>query len=184
MPRIEDTASITQLLKNADSGNLNEVLSLTYDELKKIAQSFFTGKKKSSSIQPTVLVHEAFLRLQQKKGFEFKSRGHFFAFLGTIMRHVLIDHFRSEHAEKRGGLQTDITLVTGFGSHEKNWNLFDLDRALSFLERKDTRKARVVELKFFAGATHPEIAEVLGVSIATVERDWVFARAWLHAELT
>jgi len=179
-----DIGDITQLLQNSDSGDLDEVLNLTYNELKKIARSFFSGQENAHTIQPTVLVHEAFMKLQNKKGLDFQSRGHFYAFLGTIMRHVLVDYIRKKKAEKRGSGYSEVTMVTGLGSTPSKWDILDVDRSLNRLEKKNARRARVVELKFFAGATNQEIADVLEVSLATIERDWALARAWLHKDLT
>src|SRR5262249_42837332 len=130
------------------------------------------------------LVHEAWLRLAPHGGMSVRGRGHFLAIAARAMRHVLVDNARRVHAQKRGGDRERVALLDEpAATHERDPDLLAVDEALTRLAQLDPRKARVVELRFFGGLELEETAEVLGVSVATVKRDWVLAKAWLHREI-
>jgi RNA polymerase sigma-70 factor, ECF subfamily len=153
-----------------------------YEELQRIASIHLSRSARTPSLQATQLVHEAWLRLHDRG---WKSKTHFLALASRAMRHVLIDTIRARLADKRGGGALQVTLAPGAeiitgGSME---NMIAVDQVLTQLAEKDERKARVVELRFFAGCEFAEIAEALEVSEATVKRDWEFARTWMYARL-
>lgn len=155
-----------------------------YAELKAIADREFRRQPAGHTLQATALVNEAWLRVASKPG-GFQGRTHFLGYAAQAMRHVLVDHARRRHAAKRGGEQQRVTLVTGDGREpaEAPADVLDLDAALEKLAQQQPRMARVIELRFFAGATIEEIAADLGVSHMTVSEDWRKARVWLAREL-
>ncbi|MEE9296174.1 MAG: sigma-70 family RNA polymerase sigma factor [Phycisphaerae bacterium] len=180
--------NVTRLLAELGSGDgsaVSRMFPLVYDELRALAASFFTGKVSNQTLQPTALVHEAYLRLVDQTHQDWTDRAHFMGVAAKAMRRLLIDHLRARQAQKRGGLQHRVTLddsalaVSGAGILDA----LALEEALEKLGRLDERKARVVELRFFCGLTNESVAHVLGVSRATVVDDWSFARAWLAVEL-
>jgi RNA polymerase sigma factor (TIGR02999 family) len=173
-------------LNCGDEGAARELLPLLYDELRTLAARQFRGQPAGHTLQPTVLVHEAFLRLVGHSSGGWKDRHHFFAVAATAMRQILVNHARAKNAGKRGGggprpllLNDD---VVGVGS--QNLDVLDLNDAMERLAAIDPRKHRVVELRFFAGLTVPEVAEVVAASVTTVESDWRAAKAWLSVELS
>jgi len=154
-----------------------------YEDLRKLARGRIAKAAGSPTMQPTELVHEAYLRLQGRD-LESNDRSHFVAIAARAMRFVLVDESRRKHSLKRGGMggvRVDLTHLAQEGTME--WDVLDVDEALSELEAIDERKARVVELRFFAGATTEETAATLGVSVDTVKRDWRYTRRWLSARL-
>lgn len=159
---------------------------LVYEELKTLAGFFLRRERSSHTLQPTALVHEAFLRLSDNSAASslLQDRGRFLSLASQIMRHILVDYARRRGAKKRGGDQVHVAL-NDFGEVplENEDYLVALDEALTRLARIDTRQAKVVELRFFAGLSIQEAAEVLQLSTATVERDWAFSKAWLHREV-
>jgi len=167
---------------DADAGR--ELLPVLYDELKRIAARQFRGQAAGHTLQPTILVHEAFLRLVGK-GAAFEDRAHFFAVAATAMRQILVNHARATNADKRGGgakavaLNNDVA-DTGGGAEI---DVLALHEALEELERIDQRKHRVIELRFFAGLTVEEIAQAMDLSKTTIESEWRAARAWLNVKL-
>ena len=181
----EDT--ITQLLAGWSSGDreaAERVLPLVYEELHRIAARQLRGEREAHTLQATAIVHEAYLRLVGQAGLEWPSRAHFFAFSSHLIRRILVDHARRRNRAKRGGLAQKVTLFEVADlALEKSPDLVALDEALARLEKRDPRRATVVELKFFGGLTLDEIAEQLGISPETVSRDWRSARAWLYSEL-
>ena len=168
---------------DADAGR--ELLPVLYDELKRIAGRQFRGQAVGHTLQPTILVHEAFLRLVGKPA-AFQDRAHFFAVAATAMRQILVNHARASNADKRGGgakavaLNHDVPDTAG-GSEI---DVLALNEALEELARIDQRKHRVIELRFFAGLTVEEIAEAMGLSKTTIESEWRAARAWLNVKLS
>src|SRR5690606_16048081 len=171
-------------LRDGDPQALDRVLPLVYDELRALARSQLRNERSAHTLNATALVHEAFLRLNQREQLEPADRGHFFAIAAQAMRRVLIDHARSRNRIKRGGGQRAITLDEGaFLTDEAAEELVALDQALERLAAANERAARVVEQRFFAGLTLEETAAVLGVSLKTVQRDWILARAWLRKEI-
>lgn len=179
--------TITQLLAGWSSGDqeaAERVLPLVYDELRRIASRQLRRERDAHTLQATAIVHEAYLRLVGQAGLDWPSRAHFFAFSAHLIRRILVDYARRRNRAKRGGLAEKITLVEIADlTLEKGPDLMALDEALSNLEKRDPRKATVVELKFFAGLTLEEIAEQLGISSETVSREWRRARAWLLSAL-
>ncbi len=173
--------------QGADDPGAAELLQLLYGELRAMAGKRLQAERTAHTLQPTALVHEAYMRLEGQRN-RFHNRQHFLALAARAMRRVLVDHARRKVAHKCGGEAVRVTL-SGFEEApgvvvESEVDPIDLDRALHRLARLDERQVRVVELRFYAGATVEETALALGVSAATVEREWRMARAWLRRELT
>lgn len=178
---------ITALLRAHATGDrqaLEELLPLVYGELRRIARGRLGHEQAGHTLAPTELVHEAFLKLVPIRNVDWQSRAHFYAIASRAMRNVLIDHAVRRGAAKRGGGAHAVTLDDVDASREEPLDeLIALGEALERLERIEPRQARVVECRFFGGLSLDETAEALGISAATVSRDWMFARAWLHREL-
>ncbi len=178
---------VTLLLRNfqpGDNSTASRLMELIYPELKKLAKVQFRSERPGHFLQPTALVHEAYLRLVQHEHHDWESRAHFYAAAANLMRRILIDCARARNAEKRNGERTAITLDQELVlSKEQSMDLLDLDEALSELEQLSPRQARVVELRYFAGLSVPEVARALGVNPRSVDRDWATARAWLRGRL-
>ena len=178
---------LTQLLQQWNCGDddaLAELTPLVYEELRRLAHHYMEGERPNHTLQTTALVNEAYLRLADQTNPNWQSRAHFFAAAARAMRQILVSYARSNRAQKRGGGGAKIELEeTAIISPEQSREIVDLHEALERLDTLDSRKARVVELKYFGGLNHDEIAEVMKVSTVTVRRDWVFAKAWLHNEL-
>ena len=179
---------VTQILRDWQSGDKSaaeRLFPLVYDELKRQARKYLRRERVNHTLQPTALVHEAYLRLIDQTGLTAETRTHFFAVAARLMRQILVDHARTRNAEKRGGAAErfsieDIEILPDQSAAD----LLELDEALQRLEAIDERKCRVVDLRFFGGLSENEIAEVLGVSEKTVRRDWHFAKLWLFRELS
>lgn len=186
-----DTANqgrTTLLLAQAGRGEpaaLAGLTALVYDELRDLAAAYLRRERAGHSLQPTALVHEAFIKLVDSSGLQATDRRHFFAIAANTMRRVLVEHARTRGAAKRGGGRHRVSL-TGVqaGGPESEVEVVALDEALKKLATFDERQARIVELRFFGGLAVDEVAELLGVSKRTVEGDWTMARAWLLRELT
>ena len=178
---------VTQLLadwSDGDDSALGELTPLVYEELRRLAHHFMEGQRSDHTLQTTALVDEAYLRLADQTAPTWQNRAHFFAVAARAMRHILVDYARSNQARKRGGGAVKIELdEAAIFSPQESEAIVDLHEALERLGSLDSRKARVVELKYFAGLNHDEIAEVMKISAVTVRRDWTFARAWLRDEL-
>ena len=178
---------VTQLLADGSRGNdaaLAELTPLIYEELKCLAHHFMEGQRPDHTLQTTALVNEAYLRLADQTNPNWQSRAHFFAVAARAMRQILVSYARSNRAQKRGGGGARIELdEAAILSPEQSKEIIDLHEALERLGTLDSRKARVVELKFFGGLNYDEIAEVLKIARMTVRRDWEFARVWLYTEL-
>jgi RNA polymerase sigma factor (TIGR02999 family) len=178
---------VTQLLahwSHGDDAALGELTPLVYEELRRLAHHHMGGQRPDHTLQTTALVNEAYLRLAGQTNPSWQNRAHFFAVAARAMRQILVNYAKSSRAQKRGGGAVKVELDEGaLVSPEKSKEIVDLNEALERLAALDSRKARVVELKYFAGLNHDEIAEVMKVSPVTVRRDWVFAKAWLHNEL-
>jgi len=176
---------ISRLLRawrDGDSDAPQRLIPLVYPELHRLAQQRVKHERAGNSLQPTAVVHEAYLRLVGA-GVNWQDRAHFFAVAAQTMRRILVDHARTRLAKKREGGQHLSLLVTIEASEPRGVELLDLDAALTRLAEADPERARVVELRFFGGLTIEETAEALGRSTATVKRDWTFAKAFLHREL-
>lgn len=166
-------------------GNAEErLVQLVYAELHRMADRFLRGERAGHTLQPTALVHEAYLQLVDQKRVDWQSRSHFFAIAARVMRRILVDYARRHLRQKRGGGRERLPLesVSGFGV-ERLPELIALDDALAALAKTDPRKAAVVELRYFGGFSVEETAEILGVSVPTVSRHWRVARAWLYREV-
>lgn len=178
---------ITAVLQASDAGDAaatDRLLPLVYDELRALAQSHLAQERAGHTLQATAIVHEAYVRLVDQRRARFRDRQHFFAVAATTIRRVLVDHARSKGRLKRGGGQHRVELdPTVDWSGTRALDLLALDDALRRLHDLHERQARVVELRFFAGLTIAQAAEVLGVGTTTVEDDWAVARAWLGREL-
>jgi RNA polymerase sigma-70 factor, ECF subfamily len=184
----DEPAGVTQLLIDRSRGDeraVDQLLPVVYEELRRIAARQMKRERGSHTLQPTALVHETYLKLIDQRQADWKNRSHFFGLAAQIMRRILVNHARDRSAEKRGGQNRQpISLSVAVNSYEKpDVDILALNEALEELAQLDERKSRVVELKFFGGLKTGEIAEVLQISVATVEREWSFARAWLFDSL-
>jgi len=179
---------ITQLLAEWTNGNqeaLDKLYPLVYDELRRIARRYMSRERKGHTLQTTALINEAYLRLVEQRNVHWANRAHFFAIAAQIMRRILIDYARRYEYAKRGAGAQRVSLdEVAFVAKERARELLLLDEALNRLVTVDTRRSRVVELRFFGGLENEEIAEVLKISPNTVTRDWHMARAWLYKELS
>ena len=183
-----DTApDVTQLLLAWSDGNrdaLDELTPLIYRELKKLAESYLRRERVGHTLQPTALAHEAYIKLIDQQNVRWQNRAHFFGIAAQAMRRILVDHARARLAGKRGSGAAVVALDEAVDvSDQRADQLIALDEALKSLAELDPDKSRVVELKYFGGMTLEEIAEVLGISRATVIREWRMAKAWLYGEL-
>jgi RNA polymerase sigma-70 factor (ECF subfamily) len=180
--------AVTQLLSEMQSGKTgaaDELLPMVYQELRRIAGSYMRRERADHTQQATALVHEAYLQLVDQTRVDWKNRAHFFGVAAQLMRRILVEHARSHHAQKRGGDASKLALEEVINYFpQKEMTLVSLDDALHELERMDPRQSRIVELRFFGGLTTEEVSEVMGISTATIEREWRAARAWLHSQLT
>ena len=157
------------------------ILPIVYAELRRLAASYLSRERQGHTLQPTALVHEAYVRLIDQRQIDWNNRAQFIGLAAVMMRRILVNHARDRIADKRGGGAEHVPLtLAGEGIGAPEVDLLDLHEALNDLTETDPRKGRIVELKFFGGLTTAEIAENLGLSVATVERDWKFARAWLY----
>jgi len=184
----ELTKGVTGLLRQAQAGDraaLDELLPLVYRELKGIAARQLAGERPGHTLQPTALVNEAYLRLVDQHSVDWRNRAHFFSIAAETMRRVLVNHAISRRAGKRGAGATLLALddATSF-PERREVDLVLLDEALKRLADIDSAQARIVEMKFFAGLSNEEVAEVLSTSESTVKREWRSAKAWLAAQLT
>jgi RNA polymerase sigma factor (TIGR02999 family) len=183
----ESTQDVTLLLgeiRRGDRTAVDRLLPIVYAELRRIAGGYLRAERPGHTLQPTALVHEAYMRLVDQRDVAWESRAHFVAVAAQTMRRILVDHARARLAGKRSGGLARVELSEGLASVEqRDVDLIDLDAALERLEEMDPRMARVVELKYFGGLTNPEIAEVVGISVATVDRERAIATAWLRREL-
>lgn len=184
---MEPPAPITQILQNAaagDAGAASSLVNLLYDELRGIAGNLLGGRPRGATLQPTMLVHEAWLRLADQENLQIESRDHFLRVAARAMRFVIIDHLRAKGRDKRGGDAARVPLDDLADYYKSSAvDMLALDDALNRLQNSDEQLARIVELRFFCGFTIPETAKILKISTPTVERGWRFARAWLHQQL-
>lgn len=186
MPHPNDLTMALVSLRAGDEEALQQILPIVYDELHLIARGQMAKERVEHTLQPTALVHEAYLRLVRDEGAGWENRAHFFAVAARSMRQILVDFARKRLAEKRGGDLQRVSLHESLGSElpEAEFDLLDLHQTLEKLTALDSDLGRIVELRFFAGLTLDEVAEVVGVSRRKVAKDWAFARVWLARELT
>lgn len=179
---------ITKILGEWNSGDqqaIERLFPLVYDELRRQAQRYLRQERPDHTLQPTALVHEAYMRLASGQSLAAENRTHFFAISSRLMRQILVDHARLHNAEKRGGAAQRLSLENiDILPEQSAADLLELNDALNELERIDERKCKVVEMRFFGGLSENEIAQVLGISEKTVRRDWNFAKLWLFRELS
>jgi len=186
-PSRSDPGSVTRLLLSWSGGRqsaLDELMPLIYGELRRLAAAYLRRERRDHTLQPTALVHEAYMRLVDQSIANCHSRAQFFGIAANLMRQILVNHAARHQAAKRGG-GTKVTLkeAGAVAGQAQVMNVLALDQALNKLAKLDPRQCRIVEMRFFCGLPEQEIAEVLEVSPRTVKRDWTMARAWLHGEL-
>jgi RNA polymerase sigma factor (TIGR02999 family) len=179
---------ITQLLVDwgkGDQAALEKLMPLVYDELRRLASNYLRRERATHTLQPTALVNEAYLKLVDQRNAKWQNRAHFFGISAQLMRRILVDHARQHQAAKRGGSNQQRLSITSAErvAKQPEVDLLALNEALEELTQMDPQQAQIVELKFFGGLSIDETAEVLGISHATVERDWKMARAWLRRQL-
>jgi len=179
---------ITRLLVDMCNGNeqaVNELIPLVYDHLRRTARALLRNERHGHTLQPTALVNDALMRLIGTADLEWRNRAHFFAVAATVMRRILIDSARAHKAEKRYGEQIQVTLDSNLAYEWRQAeSLLSLNEALDRLSQLDPRLCKVVEMRFFAGMTEAETAEVLNISVRTVKRDWQFAKDWLYRQIS
>lgn len=187
IPGRDTTQAVTRLLlqwTDGDAHALDQLLPMVYDELRRLAQSYLRKENVGHTLQSTALVHEAYLRLVDQRSVNWQNRSHFFGIAAQMMRRVLVDHARAHNAAKRGSGGIKVTLDDGLiAAEQRDVNVIALDGALSKLAEMDPQQSRIVELRFFAGLSIEDTAEVLKISPATVKRDWSMAKAWLYGEM-
>lgn len=188
-PPAKDVTQMLMNWSNGDSAALDELLPVVYDELRQQAARYLSREQPGHTLQATALVNEAYLRLVDQTHVNWQNRAHFFGAAANLMRQILIQHARAKHADKRGGDAQKLYLdeVSGLADNlvkEQNLDLLALDDALQQLAVVAPQQSRVVELRFFGGLSIDETATVLGISPATVKREWNMAKAWLHREIS
>jgi len=181
------TPGLTELLDDWQQGDrsaLERLTPLIYDELRRIAHRYVRRERNGNTLQTTALVNEAYLRLAGQEKTEWQNRAHFFAVTAQVMRHILTDHARRRRYAKHGGEVQQVSLEEASAmTYQRAAELVALDEALDGLAKIDPRKSRVVELRYFGGLSLEETADVLGISLMTVRRDWRAAKAWLYKKL-
>jgi RNA polymerase sigma factor (TIGR02999 family) len=178
---------ISLILKDWSGGkreSANVLLSLVYDELRRIARQYLRKERADHTLQPTALVHEAYMKLIDISDVSWQDRAHFFAVASNVMRHILVDHARARATDKRGGANARIALEDAVKlSDAPDIDLLALDEAMKQLAEFDATQSKIVELRFFGGLTIEETAHILAISPATVKREWTMAKAWLFRKI-
>ena len=184
-PHSRDVTALLHAWSQGDRAALDELVPIVYDELRQRAARQMRQQSPEHTLRATALVHETYLRLAGDPVVEWQSRAHFFGVAAKVMRSVLVDHERARRTAKRGGVATRVTLgaASGVADTTPDVDVLALDEALVALAELDPDKCRIVELRYFAGLTIEETAAALGISPATVKREWAMARAWLRREL-
>jgi RNA polymerase sigma factor (TIGR02999 family) len=182
----EDVTSMLVQWGQGDREALDRLVPVVYDELHRIAERCFRRERSNNTLQPTALVNELYVRLVKQSGMSWQNRAQFFGIAATTMRRILVERARARNASKRGSgdYKLDLTDVSDIPAEGSHVDLLALDRALEQLASFDPQQCRIVEAKFFGGLSIEETAEVIGVSPATVKREWVLAKAWLFRELS
>jgi RNA polymerase sigma factor (TIGR02999 family) len=182
---VDDVTGLLLSWRQGDAAALDRLVPLVYDELRRVARRHLQRELPGHALQATALVHEVYLRLVDVDRLTLKNRTHFFAVAAKLMRQILVDHARRQHADKRGGGATMVSLQdVSPAAQPPSVDVLALDQALEALSAIDVRQGGVVELRFFAGLDIDETAEALGISTATVEREWALAKAWLFRRLS
>ena len=183
----DSSKQVTQLLANWSQGDLaarEALMPLVYNELRSLARSYLRRERSDHTLQATALVHEAYLRLVEQDNVNWQNRHHFFGAAANLMRRILVDHARAHLADKRGSGLPKVAITEAIAmSREQPADMLALDESLARLSSVDPQQGRIVELRVFAGLTVEETAELLGISPATVKRDWAVAKAWLLREI-
>jgi len=178
---------VTQLLldwRNGDQGALEKLTALVYDELRRMAARYLRRERSGHTLQATALVNEVYLQLIGQPNVDWRDRAHFFAIAARLMRQILVDHARAHAAAKRGGGEAALRLNEAIGTPDKTTpDVIALDDALKDLAKRDERKSLIIELRYFGGLSMEEIAEIAGLSVATVRRDLRMAEAWLGRQI-
>ena len=183
-PAPSNVTALLNRMRRGDREAGDEVAGLVYQELHRIASREMRHEREGHTLQTTALVHEAYMRLAGAQSLEIQNRGHFFAVASQQMRRILVDHARSNSAQRRGGVAVRVDLdKLQVAAAERSIDVILLDESLRELERLEPRAAKVVELRYFGGYTDKEVVEALGVSLATVRREWEFARSWLFDKM-
>jgi RNA polymerase sigma factor (TIGR02999 family) len=187
MQLMQHSSKITELLEQFRLGQANAaetLIPLLYDELRRKARRHLARERRDHSVEATALVHEVYIKLFGNTTVKWQNRAHFFAVSSQIMRRILVDYARSRRAVKHGGAWTNVVLDEAIvGSFSRPKDFLDLDEAITHLGKLDARQSKIVEMRFFGGLNEDEIADVLGISVRTVKRDWRLARAWLYERL-
>lgn len=185
IPASQDVTGLLIDWSNGNQAALDELLPLVNAELRKLASRYMRRESPGHSLQTSALVNEAYLRLIDQKNVRWQNRAHFFGIAAQLMRRILIDHARSHQYQKRGGGAVQVSLDEAAAVTEaRAAELLAIDEALEKLTAMDIRKGRIVELRFFGGLTEEETAEVMKISVPTIQREWRAAKAWLHRMLT
>ena len=183
---MSETENITLLLNSISENpetTPEKLLELVYEDLRRLATAYMKNERSDHTLQPTALVHEAFIRAVDWKNVTWENKAQFFAVTSQMMRHILVDHARNRNAQKRQSeqkIQLDEAIDV---PNEKEWDLLKLDEVLQSIEKLDPRQAKIIELRFFGGLSIEETAYVLKISQTTVKREWQFAKTWLLREL-
>jgi RNA polymerase sigma factor (TIGR02999 family) len=186
-PTPPDVPRITELLLAVSEGGrtaLDQLIPLLYVDLRRIAAAQMRREAGAQSLQPTALVHELYVRLVDQRRVQWRNRAHFFAAAATLMRRILVDHARARLADKRGGGRERVTLAGDEAAESPRIDVLALQESLQRMAAFSPRQERIVELRYFGGLTIEEVAEVIGISEATVVREWTVAKAWLRADLS
>ena len=184
----DQPSEVSRLLAESRQGNreaLERLMPLVYGELRRLAAYHLRGERSDHTLQPTALVHEAYMRMVVRSELYVRDRAHFIALAAQVMRHILVDHARARHRGKRGGGRTMVALDEALVVPEqRETDLIALDEALTELSRMSAQQGQIVELRFFGGLSIEEIAETLDIAVARVRSDWTIARTWLRRELS
>jgi RNA polymerase sigma factor (TIGR02999 family) len=184
VPRMSDLTRILEQIRGGDAAASEQLLQEVYGELRRLARDKLARERAGQTLQATALVHEAYLRLVGGQSPQWNGRAHFFGAAAEAMRRILVEAARRKHRQKHGGRRRRVDLDADcLVGNAPSIDLMALDMALDKLAAGDPQKAQVVKLRFFAGLTMPQVAETVGISLATAERHWTFARSWLYAEL-
>jgi RNA polymerase sigma factor (TIGR02999 family) len=180
----QDVTGLLVRWRTGDREALDALTPLVYDELRRLAKSYLRRERPDHTLDGTALVHEAYMRLVDQRSVEWRNRNHFFALAAELIRRILVDHARARIAAKRGGANVKLSLDVALApADEKDLNILALDDALLALAKADPQQSRIVELRYFAGLTIEETADVMEISPATVKRDWTTAKAFLKREM-
>jgi RNA polymerase sigma factor (TIGR02999 family) len=183
MPAADQVTELLTAWNDGDQTALDQLMPFVYDELRRLARTYMRRERHGHTLQTTALVNEAYIRLVKDRNISLQNRAHFMAKAARLMREILVDHYRGQARLKRGGDLQQVSLAEAAEISGTAVDLLALDDALTALAEIDPRQSQIVELRYFGGLTIEETAEALGVSHATIERDWTFTRAWLRKQM-